>query len=921
MLALLVVSIISLAAIVSNGQKVTVPEVLGAHGYDFTDNSYISAKLQDLFDLLPYSDYPYFTTTGNVSCGNSVCAKCNGRYVSRYHPMLKDIGIVDEYDSYSCFAFARYAYYYIYGYPVSGLNYFGNETGTLKRVGRLSAPSNDRSKIVGEYDIYTYETLVELMGRAMPGDIVQARTLGGVNHSMVFLGVDESGIYVIHDNAFSSYLDSEGNYYGNNRVLISYYTYERFGGIWNSILTVYRAPKSVFEEAWDQGYDICDEHEYREKDGDICINCGTKFQRTISLDCAGLYKVSGTKTIYSDAYASSNKIGSVSGNVTIVSSEINSIGEKWYRLAGDGYIKDGDITKVSNSKTLTISMSSYPIGKNKLYFSFSLRGRIISEKDEITKVSGYIVNSAGKTLQSATLEPNAQTVDIATSDINYKLRFGSLNLGEYKLIITAADGDGCNSVFIAPFIVDAEGETIKKEDKAAPAALDAEKAQIMDSYVLLEYVYGYEYSKDGKNWQDSNLFTNLEFNTEYTFYCRWAETTTTYASPKSDKLIVRTLKEQVAAQRPTLDGAVGDRTVKLVAIAEHEYSMDGSVWQESPVFTGLTPGTNYVFFQRDKDVKMPSAGLVVTTLKSIVDAPEAPTILGLSDTTITIQYNSDCEYAICEAKDLSAEIEWQDKETFKGEFTGLLPAREYYIYCRYSETDMTYASKLSAAAKERTDKTTTDAIPEIPVILFKNSSSITLVPVPGCEYSLDGEEFQESNVFTDLAPCMVYEVFCRYAETETTYPGECSETLLFEIIPDFITSESYIIDEEKRIIAGVENGTTVSLLRELLDQGKYATMKNSEGILSESTVVSTGDEVVINDISGTVASYTIVVKGDIDSNGKTDLTDMLIVLAMLSAEEYSHDIRFYAADMNSDGYVNSIDYALIHAKCLGIDVE
>ena len=158
--------------------------------------------------------------------------------------------------------------------------------------------------------------------------------------------------------------------------------------------------------------------------------------------------------------------------------------------------------------------------------------------------------------------------------------------------------------------------------------------------------------------------------------------------------------------------------------------------QESPVFTGLTPGTNYVFFQRDKDVKMPSAGLVVTTLKSIVDAPEAPIILGLSDTTITIQYNSDCEYAICEAKDLSAEIEWQDKETFKGEFTGLLPAREYYIYCRYSETDMTYASKLSAAAKERTDKTTTDAIPEIPVILFKNSSSITLVPVPGCEIVL-----------------------------------------------------------------------------------------------------------------------------------------------------------------------------------------
>jgi hypothetical protein len=93
----------------SFGAKASIPEILGAKGTDYSDNTYIAGKLQELFDLLPYSDYPYFTTYGNKSCGNSICSYCNGKNVAKYHPNLKDIGLNDNYDSWSCFGFARYA--------------------------------------------------------------------------------------------------------------------------------------------------------------------------------------------------------------------------------------------------------------------------------------------------------------------------------------------------------------------------------------------------------------------------------------------------------------------------------------------------------------------------------------------------------------------------------------------------------------------------------------------------------------------------------------------------------------------------------------------------------------------------------------------------------------------------------------------
>ena len=59
---------------------------------------------------------------------------------------------------------------------------------------------------------------------------------------------------------------------------------------------------------------------------------------------------------------------------------------------------------------------------------------------------------------------------------------------------------------------------------------------------------------------------------------------------------------QSAPAAPTLDRASGN-TIRLVAVEGYEYSMDGSTWQDSPTFRGLTKNTEYTFYQRAKETE------------------------------------------------------------------------------------------------------------------------------------------------------------------------------------------------------------------------------------------------------------------------------------------------------------------------------
>jgi hypothetical protein len=108
----------------------------------------------------------------------------------------------------------------------------------------------------------------------------------------------------------------------------------------------------------------------------------------------------------------------------------------------------------------------------------------------------------------------------------------------------------------------------------------------------------YEFSSNGTTWQNGNTLTGLEPNIEYTFFQRVRATTTTEASASSAGFTQRTYNTPPATPAAPEVYEVTSDSVTLVANANMEFSRNGTTWQPSNVFTGLTFNTLYSFHQR-----------------------------------------------------------------------------------------------------------------------------------------------------------------------------------------------------------------------------------------------------------------------------------------------------------------------------------
>lgn len=171
---------------------------------------------------------------------------------------------------------------------------------------------------------------------------------------------------------------------------------------------------------------------------------------------------------------------------------------------------------------------------------------------------------------------------------------------------------------------EASEASVISTDKFAPSSPDApEISAITDSSVTLRSNIGYEYRIGDGEWQSSPSFTGLMEGVEYAFYQRTAESTQLYASPASPPNYVTPGKEvgPDAPSAPVLESKTST-SVTLTAIEGMEYSLDKQNWQSSPVFNGLTPNTEYSFYQRCAETEITEAGAVSEALTIVTDAQE-----------------------------------------------------------------------------------------------------------------------------------------------------------------------------------------------------------------------------------------------------------------------------------------------------------
>ncbi|MCL2168105.1 MAG: DUF4465 domain-containing protein [Lentimicrobiaceae bacterium] len=83
--------------------------------------------------------------------------------------------------------------------------------------------------------------------------------------------------------------------------------------------------------------------------------------------------------------------------------------------------------------------------------------------------------------------------------------------------------------------------------------------------------------------------------------------------------------------------------------------------------------------------------------------------------------------------------------------------------------------------------------PNAPTLSSKTETSITLNEITGCEYRINENNWQESNIFNNLSPNTTYGFEARKKETETHYASNCSPIAYFTT--DDLGMEDYWFDK------------------------------------------------------------------------------------------------------------------------------
>ena len=159
-----------------------------------------------------------------------------------------------------------------------------------------------------------------------------------------------------------------------------------------------------------------------------------------------------------------------------------------------------------------------------------------------------------------------------------------------------------------------------------------------------------------------------------------------------------------------------------------------------------------------------------------------------------------------------------------------------------------------------------------------------------------------------------YEYTVNYKVIVTTTDGVNEVERIYYIdVGVEITSEEYLIDEENMLIRRVMPKTTVEEFRSKLEiRGKEeGKIKEGEREVTDKTEwVKTGMKIKFE--TGE-KEYTIVVVGDVDKNGDTNIIDMLRVNGdRLEIKKLEGKDMIAAGDVNEDGKIDYDDVMIIN---------
>lgn len=250
--------------------------------------------------------------------------------------------------------------------------------------------------------------------------------------------------------------------------------------------------------------------------------------------------------------------------------------------------------------------------------------------------------------------------------------------------------------------------------------------------------------------------------------------------PQLTPATVQYVIEQAAqtCPAPTLAGSTTN-SLTLNAVDNAEYSMDGKVWQDSPVFKNLDAGTGYTLYQRLKATEdgnydvSPAVSAQFSTEFTTVDPGD------LSEVMQPQSYPYTGNPVAYQVPTISYVTKSTVTYTVDGQDTTVAPTNAGTYPVTVSFTMQAGTAALEPVTSTLTITKVEQNAPAAPTASNIGTNSITVAAIPGAVFSMDGgANWQESTIFEGLTPDTDYTIQAKYPGDQNHYESPVSSAVI-----------------------------------------------------------------------------------------------------------------------------------------------
>ena len=360
-----------------------------------------------------------------------------------------------------------------------------------------------------------------------------------------------------------------------------------------------------------------------------------------------------------------------------------------------------------------------------------------------------------------------------------------------------------------------------------------------------------------------------------------ADTTLTPSNTSGTLTITLKIKGNPAAPDAPTKSDVTKNSVTLTTVEGCEYSKDGATWQDSPIFTGLTPLTEYSFYQRKKADDDNNASPASTAAK----ISTLPDTYSLTITLVIENHEHSWSYTASGAT-ITAECTAT---------TGTCDVTEGLTMTINAPTSLTYDGTAKAATLSTGYNETAFPDDSYPISYFKGTTALNDAPTDAGTYTakVTAGTATASVDFT-IAPKIVTAPTITFSPESYTYDGTAKQPTV--TVKDGETT----IDASPTITNVADSPLTVYYQ---VTADNYETLTGSATVTltkaaQSAPVVSSTNETVAGKEDGTITGVTAAMEYKLSTeDGYTPVANGATKIEGLAAGTYN--VR-YAADANHE---------------------